>query len=141
LALRCASSTALLLNLESLATMVVAWLIFRENVDRGLLIGAAAIPGGAVSPGAQIHFVPQGRAQIGRTLSEGATARAEPDLGAGQAPSRLALGAHYLLALGVGQGAIKASGTDIVGRRRWIETQIYVASTMLERRVVSMRIR
>jgi drug/metabolite transporter (DMT)-like permease len=43
-----ASSTALLLNLESLATMVIAWVIFRENVDRRLLIGAAAILGGAV---------------------------------------------------------------------------------------------
>src|SRR5258707_3327203 len=43
-----ASSTALLLNLESLATMVIAWLIFRENADRRLLVGAAAILGGAV---------------------------------------------------------------------------------------------
>jgi drug/metabolite transporter (DMT)-like permease len=37
-----------LLNLEGLATMVLAWLMFRENVDRRLLIGAAAILGGAV---------------------------------------------------------------------------------------------
>jgi len=43
-----ASSTALLLNLESLATMVIAWAAFRENVDRRLLIGAAAILAGAV---------------------------------------------------------------------------------------------
>ncbi len=43
-----ASSTALLLNLESLATMVIAWVAFRENVDRRLLVGAAAILGGAV---------------------------------------------------------------------------------------------
>jgi drug/metabolite transporter (DMT)-like permease len=43
-----ASSTALLLNLESLATMAIAWLIFRENVDRRLLVGAAAILAGAV---------------------------------------------------------------------------------------------
>src|SRR5205823_6115360 len=43
-----ASSTALLLNLESLATMVIAWVAFRENVDRRLLIGAAAILVGAV---------------------------------------------------------------------------------------------
>jgi len=43
-----ASSTALLLNLESLATMVIAWVVFRENVDRRLLIGAAAILAGAV---------------------------------------------------------------------------------------------
>src|SRR6266851_6094563 len=43
-----ASSTALLLNLESLATMVIAWVAFRENVDRRLLVGAAAILGGAL---------------------------------------------------------------------------------------------
>jgi len=43
-----ASSTALLLNLESLATMVIAWVVFRENVDRRLLVGAAAILAGAV---------------------------------------------------------------------------------------------
>ncbi|MGB8818026.1 MAG: EamA family transporter [Rhizobiaceae bacterium] len=42
-----ASSGALLLNLESLATMAIAWLVFRENVDRRLLAGAAAIVAGA----------------------------------------------------------------------------------------------
>lgn len=43
-----ASSAALLLNLEGLATMVIAWLVFRENVDRRLLVGAFAILAGAV---------------------------------------------------------------------------------------------
>lgn len=43
-----ASSGALLLNLEGLATMTIAWLVFRENVDRRLLIGAFAILAGAV---------------------------------------------------------------------------------------------
>jgi drug/metabolite transporter (DMT)-like permease len=43
-----ASSAALLLNLEGLATMAIAWLAFRENVDRRLLIGAAAILAGAL---------------------------------------------------------------------------------------------
>jgi drug/metabolite transporter (DMT)-like permease len=42
-----ASSAALLLNLEGLATMVIAWVVFRENVDRRLLLGAAAILAGA----------------------------------------------------------------------------------------------
>lgn len=42
-----ASSAALLLNLESVATMVIAWMIFRENVDRRLLLGAVAIVAGA----------------------------------------------------------------------------------------------
>jgi drug/metabolite transporter (DMT)-like permease len=43
-----ASSAALLLNLEGLATMAIAWIVFRENVDRRLLAGAAAILAGAV---------------------------------------------------------------------------------------------
>lgn len=43
-----ASSAALLLNVEGLATMAIAWLVFKENVDRRLLIGAAAILGGAI---------------------------------------------------------------------------------------------
>jgi drug/metabolite transporter (DMT)-like permease len=43
-----ASSAALLLNVEGLATMVIAWLVFRENVDRRLLLGALAILAGAV---------------------------------------------------------------------------------------------
>ena len=43
-----ASSAALLLNLEGLATMAIAWVVFRENVDRRLLLGAAAILAGAV---------------------------------------------------------------------------------------------
>ena len=43
-----ASTSALLLNLEGLATMAIAWMVFRENVDRRLLLGAAAILAGAV---------------------------------------------------------------------------------------------
>ncbi len=43
-----ASSASLLLNLESLATMAIAWVVFRENVDRRLLAGAAALLAGAI---------------------------------------------------------------------------------------------
>lgn len=43
-----ASSGSLLLNLEGLATMAIAWIVFRENVDRQLILGAAAILAGAV---------------------------------------------------------------------------------------------
>lgn len=43
-----AASGSLLLNLEGLATMAIAWLVFRENVDKRLLIGAGAILAGAV---------------------------------------------------------------------------------------------
>lgn len=48
LTLNTASSSALLLNLEGLATMAIAWLIYRENVDRRLLFGAFAILAGAI---------------------------------------------------------------------------------------------
>jgi drug/metabolite transporter (DMT)-like permease len=48
LAMTTASSASLLLNLEGLATMALAWVLFGENVDRRLLAGAAAILGGAV---------------------------------------------------------------------------------------------
>lgn len=43
-----AASGSLLLNLEGLATMLIAWVVFRENVDRRLLVGALAILVGAV---------------------------------------------------------------------------------------------
>ena len=41
-----AASGSLLLNLEGLATMAIAWVVFRENVDRRLLLGAFAILAG-----------------------------------------------------------------------------------------------
>lgn len=43
-----AASGSLLLNLEGLATMAIAWLVFRENVDRRLLFGAGCILAGAL---------------------------------------------------------------------------------------------
>lgn len=43
-----AGEASLLLNLEGLATMAIAWLVFHENVDRRLLMGAVAILLGAV---------------------------------------------------------------------------------------------
>src|SRR5262245_34272490 len=43
-----ASTGALLLNTEGLATMAIAWLVFRENVDRRIFLGATAILAGAV---------------------------------------------------------------------------------------------
>jgi drug/metabolite transporter (DMT)-like permease len=43
-----AASASLLLNLEGLVTMAIAWLVLRENVDRRLLVGAFAILAGAV---------------------------------------------------------------------------------------------
>ena len=48
LSLTPASSGSLLLNTEGLATMAIAWLVFRENVDRRIFLGAMAILAGAV---------------------------------------------------------------------------------------------
>jgi drug/metabolite transporter (DMT)-like permease len=42
-----AAGASLLLNLEGLATMGLAWVVFRENVDRRLLVGAFSILAGA----------------------------------------------------------------------------------------------
>ena len=50
-----AAAGSLLLNLEGLATMGIAWLVFGENVDRRLLLGALLILAGSVAvswPGA-----------------------------------------------------------------------------------------
>jgi drug/metabolite transporter (DMT)-like permease len=41
------ATTSLLLNAESLFTMTIAWIVFREHVDRRLLLGAFAILAGA----------------------------------------------------------------------------------------------
>ena len=43
-----ASGASLLLNLEGVATMLLAWIVFHEHVDRWLVFGALAIIGGAV---------------------------------------------------------------------------------------------
>lgn len=48
LSLTAASTASLLLNLEGIATMAIAWLWFRENVDRRILSGAVAILSGAL---------------------------------------------------------------------------------------------
>jgi drug/metabolite transporter (DMT)-like permease len=48
LSLTTASTASLLLNLEGLATMAIAWLVYKENVDNKLLLGAAVILAGAV---------------------------------------------------------------------------------------------
>ena len=47
LAVTPASNAALLLNLEGVFTLLLAWIVFRENVDRRLMIGAAALVAGA----------------------------------------------------------------------------------------------
>jgi drug/metabolite transporter (DMT)-like permease len=43
-----ASSASLLLNLESVLTAIVAWVVFRENVDRRIFLGMLVIVAGGV---------------------------------------------------------------------------------------------
>lgn len=43
-----ASSASLLLNLEGVSTLLLAWMVFHEHVDRWLVLGALAIIGGAI---------------------------------------------------------------------------------------------
>lgn len=43
-----ASGASLLLNAEGVATALLAWFVFRENVDRRIAVGMAAIVAGAV---------------------------------------------------------------------------------------------
>ena len=43
-----ASTAALLLNAESVFTAIIAWVVFRENVDRRIFVGMVAIVAGAV---------------------------------------------------------------------------------------------
>jgi len=43
-----ASGASLLLNAEGVATALLAWLVFRENVDRRIAVGMATIVAGAV---------------------------------------------------------------------------------------------
>ncbi len=57
LATTAASTASLLLNLEAVFTAVVAWILFRENVDRRVAAGMAAI----VAGGVVLAFVPHAR--------------------------------------------------------------------------------
>ncbi|WEN14894.1 EamA family transporter [Rhodanobacter sp. AS-Z3] len=48
LTLTSAASASLLLNLEAVLTALLAWLVFRENADRRIVLGMALIVAGAV---------------------------------------------------------------------------------------------
>lgn len=63
-----AASASLLLNLEGLATMSIAWVAFRENVDGRLLAGAFAILAGA----ALLSWQGGARLNVGAVLIAGA---------------------------------------------------------------------
>lgn len=55
-----ASGASLLLNAEGVFTALLAWFVFRENVDRRIALGMAAIVGGAV-----VLAVPAGGVEFG----------------------------------------------------------------------------
>ena len=68
LTLTTATNASLLPNLEGLATMAIAWLVYRENVDRRLLLGALVILAGAVV----LSWQGQGSIDLGALLVAGA---------------------------------------------------------------------
>ncbi len=131
-----AASASLLQNLEGLATMGIAWVVFRENVDRRLLVGALAIlagavvlswTGGSVRPGSGTLLI------VAACIAWGADnnltrpiAKADPvqiaaikGLVAGSANVALALGAHVRLAsvgitLAAGAVGFLAYGVSLV---------------------------
>ena len=66
------AAASLLLNLEGIFTLVIAWTVFRENVDRRIAIGAAAIIFGAVvlswAPGSALVLSSGATAIVGACL-------------------------------------------------------------------------
>ena len=72
-----AASGSLLMNLEGLATMALAWVVFRENVDRRLLLGAASILAGAFV----LSWQGQGLRIDGGGVLGAASSRQRPDGG------------------------------------------------------------
>jgi drug/metabolite transporter (DMT)-like permease len=70
-----AATAALLLNLEAIFTLVIAWTVFRENVDRRIAVGAAAIVAGAIllswTPGESLRAAPGAIAVAGACLAWG----------------------------------------------------------------------
>lgn len=123
-----AASAALLLNLEAIFTLAIAWTVFRENVDRRIALGALAIVAGAFvlswSPDAALRFSPGAAAIAGACLAWGIDNNLTRKLSAAD-PLQIAaikgLGAgmvNLLIAVGIGTArpgfdAVAAAG--IVG--------------------------
>jgi drug/metabolite transporter (DMT)-like permease len=63
-----AAAASLTLNVEAIATMAIAWIVYREPVDRRLLLGAAAIVAGAVV----LAWAGPARLDVGTLLVAGA---------------------------------------------------------------------
>lgn len=119
-----AATGALLLNLEAVATLGLAWVIFRENVDRRLLIGALAILAGAVVlswEGGRLSLDPGALLVAGACLVWGIDNNLSRGLSAADPVviviiKGLAAGACNLaLGLWLGQGALPASALILAG--------------------------
>ena len=69
------STAALLLNLEGVFTVLIAWLVMRENVDRRLVFGMAAILAAGIclawEPGTAVPFSKGALAVVGACLCWG----------------------------------------------------------------------
>jgi drug/metabolite transporter (DMT)-like permease len=59
-----AASASLLLNLEAVLTLLIAWMVFLEHVDRRLFVGALAIVAGALAVSWQGGFGKGGAAAV-----------------------------------------------------------------------------
>lgn len=107
------SAASLLLNVEGLATMAIAWIVFGENVDRRLLLGAGAILAGAVVlswQGKTGTIGPGAFAILGACLAWGIDNNLTRKLSAGD-PVAIAMikgliagGVNLVLAFGFGEG-------------------------------------
>ncbi|WP_457851821.1 DMT family transporter [Komagataeibacter kakiaceti] len=119
-----AASASLLLNLESMATLLIAWVVFRENVDRRLLFGAGCIllGAGVLSWQGQATFAPGALYIAAACLCWGIDNNLSGRLSAAD-PVRIAMikgvvaGSVNLLAALVFQHA--AAGSWHYRRRRW----------------------
>jgi drug/metabolite transporter (DMT)-like permease len=123
-----AASAALLLNLEAIFTLVIAWTVFRENVDRRIALGALAIVAGAIvlswSPEAALRFSPGAAAIAAACLAWGIDNNLTRRLAAAD-PLQIAaikgLGAgmvNLLIAVGLGAarpGFVAVAAAGVVG--------------------------
>jgi drug/metabolite transporter (DMT)-like permease len=65
-----AASASLLLNLEAVLTAVIAWTVFRENVDRRIFAGMVAIVAGGIL--LSVQAAPRAHGLLGAALVAGA---------------------------------------------------------------------
>jgi drug/metabolite transporter (DMT)-like permease len=116
-----ASTASLLLNLESVFTALLAWVVFRENVDRRIFAGMAAIvaggvllswPGGAATPGVLGPLL-IGAACLGWAVDNNLTQKVSVGDPVQIAGAKGLVAGTVNLALGFGMGGVVARGPQI----------------------------